>query len=47
MRLSFLAGVINPYFWQTLVGWQFTSRTSEVLTLHAGANALCLEPIHP
>jgi hypothetical protein len=47
MRLSFLARVINPYFWQTLIRRKFASRTPEVLTLDAGHDPLRPKPIHP
>ena len=45
-RLGFLAGIVNPYFRQALIGRQFTSCTSQVLALNAGTNALSPQPVH-
>ena len=46
-RLSFLAGVLDPDFWQTLIRWQFAGRAPQILALDAGINPFCPEPIGP
>lgn len=47
MRSGFLKRVLDPDFWQALIGRQFASGTAEKLALDAGIDAIGPQPIRP
>lgn len=46
-RLRFLACVLNPHLWQTLIRRKLANRTRQILALHTRVNAFSPEPIDP